>query len=269
MEPQWTSEPWKGRPKCIKQRLFDLGLELPAIYRQASETVAIKDPALALANRLKVIEECVELNRRFDSWYEELRKEIPGPLYHSRFSTMTTLADDEEHGKVFPIAYEFPSLRIAHTTAMYWSLSSVLHGILLMVLGALQPSAQESYLGPSGQRHACANHKDAARCDCESKAPGPSPGAEVPNLSSLPSWEDSVRICESAAANVCQSIEYYLRDESGTIGSAWAIFPLRAVMQFYHRRGGRELQWCAAVFQKLSEGKGLEFSRHISQGGWD
>lgn len=139
-EPRWSTEPWEGITKSAEQRLYDLGSELSMILDDADASKLILDPQQLLNQKMSLIFQCHDLDRKLGVWYEELEVEMPTPRYWPRFSKFVSPVDKAGGGKVFPIALEYPNIHTAKTMLDYWVLSIVLYSTILITYRTLAGS---------------------------------------------------------------------------------------------------------------------------------
>ena len=61
-----------------------------------------------------------ELNVRLDAFFVTLQASIAGPLYYPNLARLRSVHDDENLGRVFPIAFSFPSYVVGFTMVFFW-----------------------------------------------------------------------------------------------------------------------------------------------------
>jgi len=194
---------------------------------------------------LKIVEQCWTIDAELLRLHKELEDTALGPVYWPEFSTEPNSADDPELGKVFPVAFHFPSLRTAHTCMLYWTLSIMLwSGLsdLYRVLAAMQPDSNNN-----------GGDDDDDGAD----------STPLFNISQLPPLEHRVD-GRPMVRNICQSLEYCLQDEMRAMGPLTAQFPLQVVIEYLRQspEHGRELQWAQAAMVKLRK-SGCQISRYL------
>ena len=176
-ETKWLSDPWEGLSKDIEQKLYDLGAELCTILKYADRIKAMQDGHKITSNRLLVIGKCFKLEGRFEAWYDELTREIPTPHYWPQLSNMDNPADDVEHGKVFPVAFHFLSLKIAHIMLNHWALLIVLYSTVFLTHRALEGMRHAEPTWPEhpadDQCKLCAGAQQASGCHCGGQGRSP------------------------------------------------------------------------------------------------
>ena len=260
-EPQWSTIPWEGRSKTIDQKLYDLGAELSSILKSSDMIESMQDPQEVFAARLSVRNKCGKLDQSLELWYEELQHEIPAPQYWPELSTIDNPADDQEHGKVFPVCFKFSSLRNAKVLMNYWALSIMLHSTDLLTYRALQEQSKREVPRlehpPDDWCHSCVSGRVCRHCGSEANKVSH-------DMSCLPplTWKHDHRYFQILADNIAQSMEYCLSRDMGTLGGQWVLFPLRVAIQSYSHSPCRKLSWAKVIHEKIPVEKGIRlFSR--------
>ena len=254
-QPRWSTEPWEGITKSADQKLYDLGSELSRILDGADASKLIQDPQQLLDHKIYLITQCHDLDQRFGVWYEELEGEMPSPRYWPRFSKITNPVDRADHGRVFPISLEYPNLQTAKTMLDYWVLLIILYSTILITYRTLA--------GVSGT--------DEGEYKPEHPADTQRARVEVcPDPSRLPALADKYKPLNlfNIANNIAQSMEYMLCENTGVLGSSWALFALKAAIQCYQYRPGRELQWLQETIESLSLEKGPRLGHVYALAQW-
>jgi hypothetical protein len=216
--------PWKGLSKTLHDQIIDVLAGIAKIVGQAFEMASLES-AEPLSIMPEIVDCCWKMDAKLRQLFKELQHRNLGPLYWSKFSVQTNPVDDLELGKVFPVAFHFPNLRIAHTCMLYWTASMILWSILSPVYQAL--------------------------------------GAVQFDMSRLPVLEKQLDVA-SLSRNICQSLEYCMQDEMRGLGSAITIIPLHVVIKILrdYPKCSRELSWSQAMAQKVAE-KGIRVLKHI------
>jgi hypothetical protein len=223
-DPEWMELPWKGLSKTLHDQIIDVLAGIAKIVGQAFEMASLES-AKPLSIMPEIVDCCWKMDAKLQQLFEELQRRNLGPLYWSKFSIQTNPVDDLELGKVFPVAFHFPNLRIAHTCMLYWTASMLLWSILSPVYQAL--------------------------------------GAVQFDMSRLPVLQQHLDVA-ALSRNICQSLEYCLQDEMRGLGSAITIIPLHVVIRILrdYPSCSRELSWSQAMSQKVAE-KGIRVLKHI------
>jgi len=215
-----------------------------------------------LLSLLEIIDRLWDVDADLERWYKELENNTPGPLYQTKFSTMDSPADDTERGKLFPIAFHFSSLLMAHTVVMYWAGQVMVWRELTWayqsVSLALDQCTVEKLTIPypdnwsAGMVCTC---NDAEHITCV-KHFDP---AQLPPLEHRADWP------HSAAKNIFQSVEFCLQDEMMGLGpNTVAPALMLTIYRLFNTPGDwkRELSWAEAVLGKV-HGKGFSLYKYF------
>ena len=243
--PEWLSLPWKDRPKTPIDEVVDISAVLANIFVRSSDPEATCQPQ----ELIRHIDHCWKLEGELLQFWARFNEMYRGSMYWSEFSRHDNATDSEEFGKVFPVAFHYPNLRIAHTCAIYWSTLILLWATLAQLyqlpgpLTAAQTTTDND--GSSGSSGTSSDDSSPAQPDARFAAL---------TASTL-----------AAARNICQSLEYYMLDEMKAIGPQAAIIPLSAVIDTLPAFPGceRELAWAKAASEKIVE-KGLRLMRFVN-----
>lgn len=133
---QWIDLPWKAREKSKYHQLLDIMALLPdviadgydvfSVLLSGAETKAF-DPQAILGKILDVVNQTWQLDAKFRAFYTEFERESLGQLYWPELSLGTiTTEDEEELGKVFPVAFQFLNMQNAHMCQLYWASTAIL-----------------------------------------------------------------------------------------------------------------------------------------------
>lgn len=63
-------------------------------------------------------------------------------------------------------------------------------------------------------------------------------------------------------------MEYMLSEDTGVLGLSWSLFALKAAIQCYQYRPGRELQWLQEIVETLSLKKGPRLGSVYALADW-
>ena len=88
-ETAWLDTPYRGQEKSAKERLVDLGLEIPALLCNADKLIqASQDSPNSTASSVNACFELLlkftDLRRRLEEWLYDLTLATPGPLYWTK-----------------------------------------------------------------------------------------------------------------------------------------------------------------------------------------
>jgi hypothetical protein len=182
---------------------------IPNIFKHEDKLVNLESQELFFAG-LEVIEQCWKLDAELQRWYKDLESSTPGPLYWAQFSKQESPTDDLELGKLFPVAFHFPSLFTASMLTMYWTATVLAWSMLTRAYNKIPAVLQHETLSstpPSSsiswranlicsckevRRKVCLKHFDAT---------------QLPPLEHRADWAHSV------ARDLFQSVEYCMQEE--------------------------------------------------------
>jgi hypothetical protein len=207
--------------------LLDLMIQLPSIM-EALDILALSTNKTAERPILtQLLELCSSLNGQLLGWSENLNIEVCGQLYWPVLSVANNPADDPEVGSIFPLAFQFQSLRIAQLLLLYWS-------ALILLLRTTQDI-----------------QKRLMR-DVTSGIAIPHPfGLQDRDRNELYS-DDNYPLDDRIACladNISQSLEYCFHRKNGTLGPQSTIFALWVAQSVYESQSDkcRELAWCSEL----------------------
>ena len=253
--PQWRSSPYRKHVKGPDQKLYDVGSELSTIIADADISKSMSSNQDFTSKRLKLLEQCLKLNGEMDTWFGCLKDEIPPPHYWPEFSNFQNPVDDYEDRKTYPVSFRFPNLFIAKVLLDYWALSIILHSTIFQLYRSLMGEAR---LQPNRPEHPADDGRAQMRTNLPERHTIPPPKVV-----------QTPRMMRSLADNIAQSMEYCLSKDMGILGSQWALFSLRAALQTYrYFPDSKELLWLQAVHDRISDEKGVKFSRAIAAKSW-
>ena len=203
-------------------------IQIPPIMESLDYLAINKNISAERATLTHLLQTCSSLDDRLLVWYEDLRKQVQGPLYWSLPLVARSPADDPVLGPIFPAAFHFPRLSVTQLLLLYWSTQILLYRTIQDIRRKMRSYAsklnvmKESTLlviSSDGDEY-CPNH-------------------------AWPS-NDSIAVL---ARNICQSFEYCYRSKSGTLGPQSTVFPLWVAQDFYASQSDRrrELAWCAEI----------------------
>ncbi|OAQ65323.1 C6 zinc finger domain-containing protein [Pochonia chlamydosporia 170] len=228
--PQWRERPWAVYPKNLLDVCLDALFEMPAVLRQWDAVSHESNDAVIQHKCAAILDRCNELDADLQNWYVEYEQSWSGPLYQTAFCTLKSQFDNDELGKVFPISYHFPVFTIGYVLITYWSGMMVVHNI---AMAAQYKLAYVASMSPSGTLSACAAAKEHTDI-----------------------WLDMVR-------NMCQSVEYFMGQETGRIGPTTAMGIMQGCMASLSGEPelwGRERGWIVEMMGRI--GKRLNLPRH-------
>ena len=191
-----------------------------------------------------LLQACFHINRQLLTWHQRLRYEFNGELFKVVPAVAHNPADDDIHGQVFPLAFEFPMLSVAQLVVLYWTTTLLLYRTIKDIQKLL-----ERYDGGAVPKMPDQDPTAALKLSCPAEvclsretSHGGLPVSELPS----PSYGESMSLL---AANICQSVEYCYRSSNGTLGIQSTIFTIWAAESFYASQPAltRERKWCSEI----------------------
>ncbi|KAH8897891.1 hypothetical protein GQ53DRAFT_837646 [Thozetella sp. PMI_491] len=220
---EWIETPWSQFRKTIVDEVMDQLLLLPAVFCQYDQLMASKPGKKALESGLRdVISKCLTIDFSLRQLYDGLQRSIASPLYRAELSTLSSRADDEKLGKVFPVSFHFTGFHVAQAVTTYWSSLISVHYQLMSTYR--RAATLETSLSPAYCEERTRFHADEWR---------------------------------RAARNTCQAAEYMSQKSMGELGSISIVTFLRACkMCFMIDVGydwGREIRWVEEQIDRMED----------------
>jgi hypothetical protein len=188
----------------------------------------------------RIIHRCSSLHTQLLAWYRVLNEQIPGQMYWSGPSKAHNPAD-LFGTRIFPLAFEFPSLNISQLLLLYWSTLIVLYRTMQDIDKREQrfrSEADDTEHSPSSLLQDSASDSDPTFTQHHS-----------PNC-------PSTNHIAPLAGKICQSFGYCYKSTSGTLGVQYTLFPRWVVQEFYASRPEyyRQLAWCEEIHNMTTPG---------------
>lgn len=250
----WREIPWQTSSKSPFDQVIDFMLQAPAIFQQGDLLDHLRPPE-RLLTALRMIDQCWRLDAALEKFHEGLIESVPGPLYWPQFSKVASPADDSDRGKVFPIAFHFPSWKIAITLMFYWSTMLMLWSGLTQLYGLIA-TIQLDETPDNDSPGIIGNTSDESKIEDDSNYDD-----DVRSLGSVELVTSRLPLLEhreeylSLACNICQSVEYCTQDEMVGWGRISVTAPLSIAIEYLRQdpRRGRELSWARAALHRNSK----------------
>lgn len=259
-DSQWRDLPWKPSQKGLRDMLIDILLEMPEIYHRNDELARETDGSKVMSRIINITELCWQLDSQIREWYDQYKTFVAGPMYWPTLSTCDSPIDDAESGKVFPVAFEFPSYDVAQSMVLYWLALLLVHPILCHMYERLNNTVGE--------------RQEDMVCTCvdKSKLEAAKTTEVISSLclrhltmDQLPSLGYRREWACGAARNICQSAEYFMQERMGKLGPAIFLPRLVVVREFLAFASGdrtRELNWINHLLRKIQD-RGNDVTRYI------
>ena len=202
--------------------LQDLMIQLPSIMEALDILDAGTNETADTPVLIQLLQLCSSLDAELLAWNEKLKNQVQGQLYWTVPSVANNPSDDLVLGRVFPLSFQFPCLRVAQLLLLYWSMLILLYRTIQHIQERLK--SQVSHSTETGLCFALQGGWNEVYSDnsCVSST-----------------------IIAPLANNISQSVEYCYRTENGTHGTQLTIFPLWVARRFYESQldRSRELAW--------------------------
>lgn len=240
LEPTWMEQPWREIPKTFHDRVTDCLTHAPAILKRVRSLFAL-DITHQINMLHELINECWQLDEVLDVIDDEMRRSALDELYWPVPSHEAHIINTENSENLFPVVFCFPNVQTAATMMLLWATRTMLwSGLTNMYhyLGVIKPLESSSLvdhnletargLSPEGTRaHRCGEYL-------------------------------------STAHRVCQSLEYFLKDEMLLAGALSVSPSLGIVADSLQNRPGhdREITWIQAALGAVRQ-KGLRVLEHV------
>jgi len=258
--PEWLEVPFRDHLKTPFHQLLDIAAALPNVIEQGYQ-IRGSDPTSRLFAIQGVIESCWKIDAELRQFYEELERTSLGPLYWPELSKEDNPADDAQLGKVFPVAFHFLNLRMAHICMLYWASLVILwsglsytYKIIANLRRIVTKCLDSNCCEDSAHETACSGSMEARKLR--------SAISKINNLPPLEHRQDVVSI----SRNICQSVEYCMHDELQGLWPILAYFPLKVAVETFNNYPdcSRELLWAKAVMEKVS-GSSVRLLKFLSR----
>ncbi|KAK4206546.1 hypothetical protein QBC37DRAFT_434778 [Rhypophila decipiens] len=256
-DPEWRELPWscpngKRIAKTPFDCLIDILLDIPEIGPKRQKVEAMTDPKRILSGCIANINEGYALESRLAEWFDSYKETIPGGLYHPKLTTVDSVVDDVERGKLFPVAFHFPAFMVGQNLVYYWvGLMSVQAHLSFSYTTLEQLMAVLDAMG-----------RDSLSCSCITDNASPEAGNLKSlrclghfNINMLPTLGHREEWPRTTAYNICQSTEYFLEDKIQGFMPASVLPALVLVKGFWKFAPGnmsREIAWIDDMLGKIS-----------------
>ncbi|OJJ50107.1 hypothetical protein ASPZODRAFT_149516 [Penicilliopsis zonata CBS 506.65] len=235
----WMEIPWMHSKKEPIDRIMDCLAVAPRIL-QRTDAFPRLGPAEQANLAYDICLECWQLDRTLQEIYDDLTSNTSSPLFWPEPSRDQLLDHDDNTNRLFPVAFNFPDLRIASTLMIFWATRLMLwSGLcnLYQLINAVDPSM--IYKTATGDEKLTDN--------------------SGPCLTQLGYSSNYL----SLARNVCQSVEYCLQEEMRVWGLFTVSTGLGIVLGTVQNdpQCRREVHWIQAMLGKI-QARGLRIWQH-------
>ncbi|ERT01401.1 hypothetical protein HMPREF1624_02647 [Sporothrix schenckii ATCC 58251] len=266
-EPAWTNRPWQTSAKDPQDKFMDQMYCIPVLLEQTdklAEAAAHKTIGHEALVRgyWDLIVQYDAIYRCLLRWHKDLQAIVAGPLYWPELSTIACpVFDTNGRGRPFAVAFHFPAFSIGQSVVLFWVIAMVvnyqIHFLYNRII-ALQsspdyapgpprvPEPTDDPLTAAGDLSATNwSPEPVASPATPSQSMPPGSGQDLPTADgdsspslgefppSIPAMQaaahDAIGITRTVCNNICQSIEYFLRDEMGDVGPLSMMLPLTSL----------------------------------------
>jgi hypothetical protein len=227
--------------KTAFDELFNIIGDVPIILGRAYSLPSINDQSVLLKKSAVVIRLLLAAAGNLESWSNEFLKASSTPQYWLVPSRAKNPADVDLPSKIFPLCYEFKSIRVSVPILMCWSVSTQLYSNIIQIYDLVR-----GRLGFHLELDDILAQADITGANIAIKV------VEILNQngSSLPR-DKACSIHEirnqgaKMARSVCQSVEYHHQAVMGTFGGQSTTYPAWSARQYFrfHKCHERELTW--------------------------
>ncbi|KAF5576385.1 C6 zinc finger domain-containing protein [Fusarium pseudocircinatum] len=233
----WMEGPWMSKSKNMHDRLLDIFLQVPRLLSRARSVIPSQRSQSSLTAGLKALSALLALNGELNTWFESYQYTYP-TLYWPELSTSSSSTDSEELGKLYPVSFQFPSYHIAETMILYWTVQILIHATICSLSSKLPFSENKEMTTLEGDDH-------VSLADIQHRI----------ETSDFVSWP------ETSARYICQSVDYFFREEFRGMGAGVVLSPLLVVKACLSRSVGvssREIVWIDETIGRIQgSGAGL------------
>jgi hypothetical protein len=250
-DPQWCELPWKSSQKSLRDLLIDILLEMPEIYHRHDKLLREPSRFKFLPHIITIVDLCWQLDSQLTEWYGRFEIFVAGPVYWPKLSMSDSSVDDPKSGKVFPVAFHFPSSDVAQMMILYWLALLLVHPILCWMYERLG-----SLVGEQQEDTECSCIQDPTLETADKTVPISSICLRHLTMAKLLPLGYRTEWARGAAKNICQSAEYFMQETMGELGPAIFLPRLIAAREFLVFASGdwkRELSWINNVVKKIQD----------------
>ena len=249
---EWRNIPWstKAGEKAPFDKLVDILLVIPNLSARRQALQEIANPQAFLSDAVATVNEGRKLESILEEWFDDFNATVDGPLYHPKLSTIESVVDSPEQGKLFPVAFHFPTFIVGQNLLYYWVALMNIHAHLcftyliitqfLTTLEAMDRNHLPCICQGVDSSPLCLQH-------CSIRL--------FPALGYREEWP------RTTAYNICQSVEHLLLRKKRGFGPASVLPALALVKGFWKHAPGdwtREIAWVDDMLDRIrASGSGI------------
>ncbi|KAJ5164297.1 uncharacterized protein N7500_006127, partial [Penicillium coprophilum] len=243
-EPTWMEQPWAEISKTSHDRVVDCLAQAPVILERVRSL-----PQLSIVQQLdllhRLIGECWQIDKQLDAIHDDMRQSTSDVLYWQVPSQTEPFFDFRNSGDLFPVVFCFLNAQVAATLMLLWATRT-------MLWSGLSNMYQHLESVTSLQKLSCVDLGQ----DLD----------QSPLLEEMGTVNpiDRCGAYLSVGHQVCQSVEYFLKDEMLLAGPLTVSPALGIVVDSLRNRPGhdREIAWIQAALVVVRR-KGLRVLQDV------
>ncbi|KAJ5364335.1 C6 zinc finger domain-containing protein [Penicillium cataractarum] len=185
----WMQYPWEGKLKTPFTQIVDCLAQAPGILKRVHSLFGLHKKERT-ETCYTLIHECWHIDEKLDMMLHEMQQVTPHPLYWQVQSQMNPLSDSESLENLFPVAFHFIDLETANSIILLWAIRVMLWSGLCNLYRLVDSGSPI--------------------LDSTTTSVLPSTSGLRKSLHPLGHRRDYIVIVH----NVCQSVEYILRQET-------------------------------------------------------
>lgn len=210
---------------------------------------------MMLASRcLHAVDVGWEMEARLETWFRCFRTIVPGPLYIPELRGPGAFIDEEDREALFSVSFRFPTFAIGQNPIYYWVALMSIHAHLCFTYEMLARLASRlDSVGRGGIPCLCGGQlitsgRASQPCLRHFKQ------ALLPSLGHRKKWY------HDTAFKICQSTDYFLRDDLGGFGPT-SMLPALAIVRGHWRYAPgdwtREMKWVETILRRIQASGGI------------
>jgi hypothetical protein len=211
-------------------------------------------PQEILSHAVRSIHDGIRLESDLGQWFASLKTTAPGPLYSPKLSTLDSIVDNAELGKLFPVSFHFSSFLAGQNMVYFWVALMSVHAHLHFTYRTL---AQLLTILNSMDR-------DSLPCVCDGTQDEDEMTTQCLRhftMESLPALGHREDWARTTAYNICQSVEYFLPDGTRGVTTVGVLPALVLVKGFWGYAPGdwsRQIAWVDDMLHRIrASGNGI------------
>ncbi|KAF4444208.1 hypothetical protein FACUT_789 [Fusarium acutatum] len=233
----WMKGPWVSKSKTMHDLLLDIFLQVPELLFRARAAATSQASQISLTAGLKALTALLALNGELCRWFESYQYTYP-TLYWPELSTASSSTDSKELGRLYPVSFQFPSYHVAENMILYWTVQILIHASISSLSSVIRSRELKEVTTFEGDDH-----------------------VSLADIQHTIETSDFVLWPDTSARYICQSVEYFFREEFRGMGAGVVLSPLLVVKACLSRSARvcpREIVWIDETIGRIQvNGAGL------------